>query len=288
MPSVQSKDGTQINFDRVGEGPPLILVDGAMCYRQVGWSTKLAKRLVREYTVFSYDRRGRGRSGDTAPYAAEREIEDLQALIAEAGGSVSLFAHSSGCVLALETAARDAGVRKLVLYEAPLDLDGLRAPGVEDYPAKLHALLDEDRRGDAVKLFLRQIGLPGPIIALIRLLPMWPKMAAIAHTLSYDNAIVALAKESGKQIPDRWTAVTLPTLAVAGGRSPEWMRRAMQTLAGLLPNAQFRLLKGQTHNIKPKAHAPLLTEFLSGEGNTRLAADTHIAASAASRGGTPC
>jgi pimeloyl-ACP methyl ester carboxylesterase len=282
MPSVQSRDGTRVDFDRAGEGPPIILVDGAMCYREVGRSTKLAKRLAGHFTVFTYDRRGRGRSGDTAPYAAEREIEDLQALIAEAGGSAYLFAQSSGCALALETAARDSGVRKLALYEAPLDLDGLRATVVEDYPAKLRALLDEGRRGDAVKLFLRQVGLPGPIIALIRVLPMWPKMAAIAHTLSYDDAVVALAKGSGQRIPERWTALAVPTLAVAGSKSPEWMRCGMKTLSGLLPNAQFRLLEGQTHNINPEAHAPVLTEFLSEDRNTTLGPDARIATSAAS------
>jgi pimeloyl-ACP methyl ester carboxylesterase len=282
MPSVKSMDGTQIDFDRAGEGPPIILVDGAMCYREVGWSTKLAKRLAGHFTVFTYDRRGRGRSGDTAPYTAEREIEDLQALIAEAGGSAYLFAHSSGCALALETAARDSGVRKLALYEAPLDLDGLRATVVEDYPEKLRALLDEGRRGDAVKLFLRQVGLPGPIIAVIRVLPMWPKMAAIAHTLSYDNAVVSLAKGGGQPIPDRWAALAVPTLAVAGSRSPEWMQRGMKTLAGLLSTAQFRLLEGQTHNIKAKAHAPVLTEFLSEDRNARFAGDARIATSAAS------
>ncbi len=116
---------------------------------------------------------------------------------------------------------------------------------------------------------------------MIRLLPMWPKMTAIAHTLSYDNAVLALAKGSRQPIPDRWTAVTVPTLAVAGGKSPEWMQRGMMTLAGVLPNAQFRLLKGETHNIKPKAHAPLLTEFLSEDRNARRAADARVATSAA-------
>jgi hypothetical protein len=126
------------------------------------------------------------------------------------------------------------------------------------------------------------VGLPGPVIALIRLLPIWPKMTAIAHTLSYDNAVVALAESDGQPIPDRWTAVTSPTLAVAGSRSPEWMQRGMQTLSGLLPNAQFRLLKGQTHNVKAKAHTPLLTEFFSEDGNAALARDTRTATSAAS------
>jgi pimeloyl-ACP methyl ester carboxylesterase len=266
MNSVQSNDGTQIAFDRSGEGPPVILVDGAMCYREVGWSTKLAKLLSQQFTVFTYDRRGRGQSGDTQPYAAEREIEDLRVLIGEAGGSACLFGHSSGGALALETAARNSGVVGLVLYEVPFNVEGRRPASVEDYPAQLHELLDADRHGDAVKLFLRQAGLPRPIIGLFPLLPMWPKLKGIAHTLAYDNAILAAAKP-GPDLPvDRWAAVTTPTLTVAGTKSPEWMQHGMQALARALPNAEYRPLDGQTHNVKAKAHAPLLEEFFSRLG----------------------
>jgi pimeloyl-ACP methyl ester carboxylesterase len=267
MHSIQSKDGTKIAFERSGEGPPIILVDGAMCYREVGWSTKLARHLARQFTVFAYDRRGRGQSGDTQPYAVEREIEDLQALIAEAGGSACLFAHSSGGALALEIAARYPGVEKLVVYEVPFNVDGRRPVNVDDYPAQVHKLLVADQRGDAVKLFLRQVGLPRPITGLLRLLPMWSKLTAIAHTVSYDNAILAAAKDGPSSSVDRWAAVTMPTLTVAGTKSPEWMQYGMEALASALPNAEYRPLNGQTHNVKPKAHAQLLSGFFSGHRN---------------------
>jgi pimeloyl-ACP methyl ester carboxylesterase len=263
MRSIQSKDGTKIAFERSGEGAPVILVDGAMCYREVGWSRKLARRLARQFTVIAYDRRGRGQSGDTQPYAVEREIEDLQALIAEAGGSACLFAHSSGGALALETAARCPGVEKLVVYEAPFNVDGRRPTIVEDYPAQLYELLAADRRGDAVKLFLRQVGLPGPVIRLMPLLPMWPKMTSIAHTMPYDNAIVTAAKPGPDLPTDRWSTITIPTLTVAGTKSPEWMQHGMRALASALPNAHYRALDGQTHNVKPNAHTPLLSDFFT-------------------------
>lgn len=283
MSSVHSKDGTAIAFERSGEGPPVILVDGAMCYREVGWSLKLAKQLARQFTVYAYDRRGRGQSGDTQPYAPEREIEDLQALIAEAGGSAFLYAHSSGGALALETAARDPGVRKLVIYETPFNVDGHRPVNVEDYPGQLHKLLAADRRGDAVKLFLRQVGLRGPMISLMPVLPMWPKMRAIAHTLSYDNAIVAAAKPGADLPAKRWSAVTIPTLTAAGTKSPEWMPYGMQALASALPNARYRSLAGQTHNIKPKAHAPLLAEFFT-EQRSSFSGRAHTQASPLTQG----
>jgi pimeloyl-ACP methyl ester carboxylesterase len=264
MHSITSSDGTQIAFEQSGDGRAVILVDGAMCYREVGWSTKLAKLLAPQFTVFTYDRRGRGQSGDTKPYASEREIEDLQALIGAAGGSAFLYAHSSGGALALETAARDSGVEKLVLYEVPFNVDDRRPVNVEDYPAQVHKLLAADQRGDAVKLFLRQVGLPRPIIGLFPLLPMWSKLTAIAHTLSYDNAILAAAKDGPGLALDRWAAVTMPALTVAGTKSPEWMHYGMRALASALPNAEYRPLDRQTHNVKAKAHAPVLSEFFSG------------------------
>jgi pimeloyl-ACP methyl ester carboxylesterase len=267
MNSVRSKDGTAIAFERSGEGPPVILVDGAMCYREVGWSRKLAGHLARQFTVFAYDRRGRGQSGDTHPYTVEREIEDLLALIAEAGGSACVFAHSSGGALALETAARHPGVENLVVYEVPFNVDGHRPANVEDYAGQLHTLLAAERRGDAVKLFLRQVGMPGPIIRLMPLLPMWSKMTAIAHTLAYDNAILTAAKPGPDLPADRWSTVTVPALAAAGTKSPEWMRYGMQALASALPNAQYRPLAGQTHNVRPKAHAPLVAEFFTEQRN---------------------
>jgi pimeloyl-ACP methyl ester carboxylesterase len=265
MSSVQSQDGTTIAFERSGEGPPVILVDGALCYREVGWSRKLAKRLSERCTVITYDRRGRGESDDVPPHAPEREVEDLAALIEVAGGSAGLYAVSSGGALALEAAARGLEVRKLVLYEIPFSVDDARRQAAASYTKQLEALIAEDRHGDAVKLFLRHVGLPGAVIALMRLLPTWSKLTAIAHTLAYDDASINAIEALIQAASERWAAMTTPTLALVGGKSPAWMHTGMQTVAAALPNARFHVLEGQTHNVKPKAHAPLLTNFFAGE-----------------------
>ncbi|HEY3189253.1 MAG TPA: alpha/beta hydrolase [Solirubrobacteraceae bacterium] len=261
MSITHSSDGTPIAYETTGDGPPVILVDGALCHRASGPSRPLAALLAEHFTVFTYDRRGRGDSGDTAPYAVEREVEDLEALIEEAGGSASVYGISSGAALALEAADRGLGIDKLVVYEAPVIVDDSRPPIPADYVPQLDALLAADRRGDAVRLFLRQVGLPGVLIALMRFMPAWGKLKAVAHTLPYDAATLS-GLQAGEPLPAaRWTGVTMPTLAVAGGKSPAWLHHGMRALAGVLPNAQLRVLEGQTHMVKPKALAPLLVDF---------------------------
>ena len=257
---VLSKDGTAIAFDRIGNGPPVILVDGALCYRGMGQSGQLAELLAEHFTVFTYDRRGRGGSGDTTPYAVEREVEDIAALLSEAGGAAFVWGTSSGAVLALEAANRLRGIKKLVLYEAPLIVDDSRSVTEDDW-VRIGAAVAADRRSDAVKLFLKLVGVPGLFIALMRLLPMWSKLKAVAHTLPYDGAIVK-ENQRGKPLPtSQWASVTVPTLVMDGGKSPVWMRHANRSLASILPNAQYRTLEGQTHALKPKVHAPMLVEF---------------------------
>jgi pimeloyl-ACP methyl ester carboxylesterase len=257
---VLSKDGTAIAFDRIGNGPPVILVDGALCYRGMGQSGQLAELLAQHFTVFTYDRRGRGGSGDTTPYAVEREVEDIAALLSEAGGAAFVWGTSSGAVLALEAANRLSGVKKLALYEAPLIVDDCRSMTEDDW-VRIGAAVAADRRSDAVRLFLKLVGVPGFFIALMRLLPMWSKLKAVAHTLPYDGAIVK-ENQRGKPLPaSQWSSVTVPALVMDGGKSPAWMRHANRSLADILPNAQYRTLEGQTHMLKPKAHAPMLVEF---------------------------
>jgi pimeloyl-ACP methyl ester carboxylesterase len=257
---VLSKDGTMIAFDRIGHGSPLILVDGALCSRGMGPSTPLAKLLAPHFTVFTYDRRGRGDSGDTAPYAVEREVEDLEALLNEAGGAAFVWGTSSGAVLALEATNRLSGIKKLALYEAPLIVDDSR-PLTKDDWARISQAVVAGRRSDAVKFFLKSVGLPAFIIALMRLMPAWSKLKAIAHTLPYDGAIVQ-DYQRGKPLPaSRWVSVTVSTLVMDGGKSPAWMRHANRSLANVLPNAQYRTLAGQTHMVNGKAHAPVLVEF---------------------------
>jgi pimeloyl-ACP methyl ester carboxylesterase len=257
---VVSKDGTAIVFDRIGNGPPVILVDGALCYRGMGPSGQLAELLSQHFTVITYDRRGRGASGDTAPYAVEREVEDIAALLNEAGGAALVWGMSSGAVLALEAANRLRGIKKVALYEAPFIVDDTR-PTTEDDWVQIGEAVAADRRSEAIKLFLKSVGVPGFFMALMRLMPMWSKLKAIAHTLPYDGAIVQ-DNQRGKPLPpSRWASVTVPALVMDGGNSPAWMLHANRTLASELPNAQYRTLEGQTHMLKPKAHAPILVEF---------------------------
>jgi pimeloyl-ACP methyl ester carboxylesterase len=261
MKKVFSKDGTPIAFDRVGSGPALILVDGALCYRGSGPMAPLAAQLAPHFTVFTYDRRGRGDSGDKAPYAVEREVEDIDALIKVAGGSALVCGISSGAALALEAANRGLIVRKLALYEAPFIVDDTRAPVPEDIVPQLQRLLDADRRSDAVRLFMKIVGVPAVFIALMRFMPAWSKLKGVAHTLPYDLTIVS-DNQRGRPLPlTRWTSAKVPTLVVAGGKSPVWMRNAMQALARVLPSATHRTLEGQTHMVNAKALAPVLAEF---------------------------
>lgn len=271
MQKVSSKDGTPIAYDRIGQGPAIILVDGALCDRSSGPNGPLAALLAEHFTVFTYDRRGRGESGDTAPYAVEREIEDLNALIGEAGGSVYLFGISSGAALALEATNRGLAVKRLAVYEAPFVVDGSGRRLPENYLTQLKDLVASGRRGAAVKLFMNKgVGIPAIFVALMQFMPAWPKLKALAHTLPYDTLILG-DTGSGKPLPaGRWASITVPTLVICGGKSPGWMQHAMQALASVLPNAGHRTLEGQTHIVKAEALAPVLTEFCAREDAASL------------------
>ncbi len=249
MKTVISRDGTTIAHDVVGEGPPLILVDGALCHRTFGPAAKLAAALAPQFTVFTYDRRGGGESGDTPPYAVEREIDDIEALLACAGGSAFVFGVSSGAVLALEAANRLPGIRALALYEAPFVVDNT-------HPA---------RPDDFVATMMKTVGVPVVVIAVMRVTPVWKKLKAVAHTLPYDFRMFG-DTGSGKPLPaTRWAGVQVPALAIAGAKSPVWLRNAMRALADLLPECEYRVLDGQTHIVKAAATAPVLVEFFAGQ-----------------------
>ena len=265
MKTVTSKDGTRIAYDELGQGPPLVLIGGAFNTRSFGPNGGLAPLLAERFTVINYDRRGRGDSTDTAPYSVEREVEDLEALIEEAGGSAHVFGISSGAALAIEAANRGLGIEKLALYEAPYIVDDSRRPVPNDYLGRLEKLVASDRRGDAIRLFMREgIGLPAVVVALMRFMPAWSKLKAVAHTVIYDAALVD-DYQKGKPLPaERWASVTMPTLVAVGGKSPDWMRHAMRELADILPNASHRVLEGQTHIVKPEALAPVLVAFFEG------------------------
>ena len=264
MPTTISKDGTTIAFDRSGRGPALILVDGALCYRASGPSGPLAALLAQRFTVFTYDRRGRGDSGNTSPYAIEREVEDLDALIKEAGGQAFVYGISSGAALALEAATRGLAIKKLALYEAPFIVDGTRPPIPANFLTWLEDAVAAGRRSDAVKAFMKLVGVPAVFVALMRFLPSWPRLTAVAHTLPYDITLVK-DYERGTALPsNQWSGATMPTLVMDGGKSPAWMRNAMRALTGVLPNATYRTLPGQTHMIGAKAIMPPLVEFFHG------------------------
>ncbi len=261
MQKVISRDDTQIAFDKIGQGPALILVGGAFQYRAIDPRTaQLAALLAQHLTVFHYDRRGRGDSSDTAPYAVEREVEDIQALVRAAGGSAFVFGMSSGAMLALDAAARGLGITKLALYEPPLILDPNARQGSAEYSRRLIALLTENRPGDAVALAMTTWGAPPEAVAGMRQTPVWPLFEAVAPTLAYDNAIMG----DGSVPADVAKAVKIPALVLDGGNSPAFMRQAADALAQLLPNGERRTLEGQTHDVAPEVLAPVLEEFFAG------------------------
>jgi pimeloyl-ACP methyl ester carboxylesterase len=249
MGSVTSKDGTRIAFDQSGEGPAIILVVGAFNDRATG--APLAGFLERRFTVFNYDRRGRGESGDTAPYAIEREIEDLDALIAQAGGSACVFGYSSGAILSLRAAAHGLAISQLALYEPPPT--GAKAGQIAP---QLTELITAGRRGDAVELFQTEaIGMPAAVVVQMRNAPFRPALEKMAHTLVYESTIL-------RSLPAGLIAsVRVPALVIDGEESPEVMRHAAQSLAEALPDGRYRTLVGQGHDIVPAVVAPVLEEF---------------------------
>ena len=260
MNEVTSRDGTRIAFDRTGVGPPLVLVGGALSDRSA--ARALTELLVPTFQVIAFDRRGRGDSADTPPYAVEREIEDLRALVEEAGGSAYVFGHSSGAVLALDATARGLPAERLALYEPPFVVDGSRPPLPAGYVEHLDRLTVEGRSGDAVEYFMTAgVGLPAEVAAGMREEPYWSALEALARTIAYDGRIMEDTM-GGRPLPgDRWDSVAVPTLVMDGEDSPDWARTAVAALVDVLPNAERRTLPGQTHDAAPELLAPMLLAF---------------------------
>lgn len=257
MENVTSKDGTTIAFDRLGEGPPVILVSGGSVDRTS--NAPLAELLAPDLTVFNYDRRGRGPSGDTPPYAIDREIEDIEAVIAAAGGSASLYGTSSGAALALRAAAAGLPITKLALWEPPYILDEDARPP-KDQVEQYETMVAEGRRGDAAEYFMtRVVGMPPEFVAQARQEPWWPAQEALAHTLAYDARIMG-----DYSIPaEEASSVKIPTAVIAGGADMPFMRESAQALADALPDGQVRFLDGQGHNVDPTVLAPVVKDFLA-------------------------
>jgi len=266
MKTVVSKDDTRIAFDQSGQGSALILVAPAFATRSD--QASLAAALAPYFTVFAYDRRGRGASGDTAPYAVEREIEDLGAFIDVAGGSAFVFGHSSGAVLALDAAlALPTRIRKLALYEPPFIVDASRSPMPEDFALRLSELVAAGRRGDAVEFWQTQLGVPAEAIAHMRQSPMWAGLEAVAPTLPYDATIMGDTQRGDPAPLRKWASVVVPTLVMDGTEmmgseeAHTFMRHAADALASVLPNAQRRTLEGQDHGPSNEELVPALREF---------------------------
>jgi pimeloyl-ACP methyl ester carboxylesterase len=266
MNRVTSKDGTSIAYDRQGSGPALILVGGGL--DDGSENAPLVPELAEHFTVYNYARRGRGDSGDIQPYAVEREIEDIEALIAEAGGSAHLYGVSSGGALALEAAAAGLAVDKLAVYEVPYCIVGDMPKRAREFVEQLGPALAEGRRGDALELFMRFAGSSEEEIAGARNSQWWPGLEAIAHTLAYDAACMG-----DYQPPTaRLATIRQPTLVATGGVSPDsqvgmgglppdFFQQAADAIAASVPHAKRQTFEGQSHVVDPKVVAPALKRF---------------------------
>ena len=261
MDKVTSRDGTPIAFDRLGEGPPIIVVCGAMCGRGLMRST--AEELAKHFTVFNYDRRGRGDSGDTEPYAVEREIEDIGALIVEGGGTASVYGHSSGAGLVLHAAAHGLPIAKIVLHDPPYAPDGDEEArrSSQEYGENLKAVLSDERRGDAVELFMTMVGMPKEMVEGMRHTPRWAELEAIAPTLAYDSEVMGDIGRNGTIPIDQAGRVTVPALVLTGGADYPWMTEVGRRLADVMPNGRHRVLEGHEHVVPPEVLVPVLAEF---------------------------
>lgn len=264
MNKVTSKDGTEIAYEKHGAGPALILVDGAMCYRSFGPMPHLSELLAPHFTVYTYDRRGRGESSNSKPYSVEREVEDIDALIQAAGGSALVYGISSGACLALEAALQlGQKVKKLAMYEPPYNSDGAAIQQWKEYRAQLSAALAANRRGDAVALFMQLVGTPADQVNGMRQAPVWPMFEAVAPTLAYDAA--AMGEDRSAPV-DRATHVKVPTLVMDGGANltmMPFMHTSATALAKAIPYAKHRTLEGQTHDVSSEVLAPALVEFFA-------------------------
>jgi pimeloyl-ACP methyl ester carboxylesterase len=261
--TVISKDRTTIAYNKAGQGPAVILVDGAFNTRTSGPNMSLVPLLAQHFTVYHHDRRGRGDSGDTSPYAIEREIEDIDALIDEAGGSAYVYGISSGAALALEAPNRlTTRIKKLALFEAPFVVDASRPRIPVDFASHLNELVESNHRGKAVRYFMTEgVHIPRIFVFMMQLMPAWGKMKALVNSTVYDAQIL---KNNGAGTPldaGQWKSVTAPTLVVDGGKSPMWMRNAMQALATALPGAKYTTLAGQMHIVQAEVLAPVLIDF---------------------------
>ena len=258
--TLTSKDGTTIAYERSGSGPALILIDGALCSRAFGPSAKLASMLAQHFTVYRYDRRGRGESGNTLPYSIAREVEDIAALIEAGGGSASLLGLSSGAALALEAASSGLSVANLIAYEPPY-VDEAGGGKGDAHERELARLVASGNRGGAVTYFMRDmVDAPRPVVVMLRVMPwIWNKLKAVAHTLPHDAAVM-----NGFRVPRaRLASIRTPVLVMHGSKTDARLKHAAQAVASAVPAARHRELAGQTHNVRPDVLTPAAVQFLT-------------------------
>jgi hypothetical protein len=258
MQTVTAPDGTHIAFDQTGSGPPLVLVSGAACDRAV--DRPLAAGLAAHFTVLNYDRRGRGDSTDTPPYSVDRELEDIEILLAAAGGSAVLVGLSSGAALAAHAGAAGLPIGHLVLWEPPFRLDVAGQQAAREYNARLRALLDEGRRGDALELFMAVVGTPPEVVAGMRRSPYWASGERLAPTLAYDAAVLG----DGSIPVERFASIRTPAAVLVGGAGPDFFRAAGKAAAAAIPGAVYRELPGQTHDVAPDVLAAAVRDVVGG------------------------
>jgi pimeloyl-ACP methyl ester carboxylesterase len=276
-----SRDGTAIAYDRVGGGDPLVLVGGAFSYRRYPGQVKLAGLLAAHFTVYSYDRRGRGNSGDAGPYAIEREVEDLAAVICAAGGQAHVWGLSSGAVLALEAAAAGLPIRKLAVQGPPLVVDPADRQPPSDLLQRLTAQIDAGRRAAAVRYFMVDVmGAPSFVPTLLRLMPgAWKALMAVAHTLPYDATLLRGYQEGHPLPTGQWASVTIPVLVMCGAdkETPAFLQHAAQAVAAALPDGQLAQRPGLGHTkaLNAAAIAATLTDFLAGADSTTRIGGNH-------------
>jgi pimeloyl-ACP methyl ester carboxylesterase len=255
MEKVTSADGTTIAYERLGSGPRLILVGGALCDRKS--LLPLATELARNFDVVTYDRRGRGDSGDSPTYSVQREVDDLGALVTAVGGTAAVYGHSSGAGLVAIAASTGLPFTKVVLHEPPYGPDDVDS---EEDGEQVLELLRENRRQEAVELFLMMAGMPKEVAIETAAAP---GMADVAPTLAYDFAVMDHGATGGRTPADLLRTIKLETLVVAGTASPPFMVDAAHRIVALLPTARFAELADQDHVVPPELLAPVVTDFLS-------------------------
>jgi pimeloyl-ACP methyl ester carboxylesterase len=261
--SVTSADGTGIAFTATGTGPALVSVNGAMSYRQSNPTEQaVAQALADRYTVYTFDRRGRGESGDAETYTVQAEVDDIAALIEHAGGEAALLGFSSGAVLALEAALAGLPVTGLALWEAPFVVSADRPPVGPDYRERIQQAVAQGRPGDAVAQFLTETaGVPAEYVEPMRAEPYWSGMEQLAPTLAYDAAVMGQTMSGDPAALQRYAPVTAPTLVMHG--TTAWMTAGATAIAGVLPNASQKVLPGQDHDVSADALVPVLLDWLA-------------------------